>query len=165
MDQDENILYSLCCILLFPLSPRSCTQDCIYSLRIAAMMVFAVKQQGWKIWDPQTGCQAVCLFSGVIGNVQIAAEGLPCAEICRHQRATQILQAISFRKARVWGEHVEVLSSYPVNRDYPGVSFSPIFTRMEILQCKESKAVSLHANWEDIYVCANTARAFRMIWS
>lgn len=41
-----------------------------------------------------------------------------------------------------------MLSSYPVNQDYLGVSFSeaPIFTRMEILQCKESKAVSLHSN-------------------
>lgn len=62
---------------------------------------------------------------------------------------------------------MEVLSSYPVNRDYPGGSFSeaPVCARMEILQCKESKAVSLHSNCEDIYVCANTARAFRMIWS
>lgn len=43
---------------------------------------------------------------------------------------------------------MEAPSSYPVNRDYPGVSFSeaPIFTRMEILQCKESKAISLHSN-------------------
>jgi len=83
-----------------------------------------------------------------MGNVRIAAEGLPCAETRRHHRAAQILQAISCRNAHVRGAHVEVLSSQPVNQDYTRVSFSeaPIFTRMEILQCKESKAISLHSN-------------------
>lgn len=83
-----------------------------------------------------------------MGNVRVGAEGSPWAETRGHQRATQILQAGSFRRARVRGEHVEALSSYPANRDYPGVSFSeaPVSTRMGMLQCKESKAISLHSN-------------------
>lgn len=147
-----RIYYIHCAVAFcfpFPLAVAHATRCC--SLGLAATTVFAVKQQGWKIGvmgDPRAGCRAVCLFTGVIGNVRVAAEGLPCAETRRHHRATQILQAIPFGKARVRGERVEVLSSCPANRDYPGVSFSeaPVFTGMEILQCKESKAISLHSN-------------------
>lgn len=117
--------------------------------------------------EPTNRLPGSLLFNGVIGNVWITAECLPCAEACRHQRATQILQAVSFQKACVWGGHVAVPHVYPVYMYFPEVSFlqAPVFTRMEMLQCKESNAISLCSNWEDIYVCANTARAFRMIWS
>lgn len=158
VDHDENTLHWQCWILLFPLSPCSFSPHCSQHLQIAARRMFAVKEQSWKIWiqgDPKTEYQLVCL------GWWVRCELLQRLSWCWHHINQIILESLSERRRRGCAELLPHELGLPRDK----LSKALIFPRVEVLQCKGGRAACLHSNWGDIYVCANTARAFCMIWS